>query len=128
MRPCTTHRERILRKLWGISLTLITLFSCAVYISFTLSGCAVHAVDSKSGQGIITVTGKIRLVGNEPFTHLIITSDDGRDYLIQGDLEKELRAYQHQKVMVKGEKLLPTSEFFYRIEVKEYKHIYRTHY
>lgn len=105
----------------------ITLLS-SVFIFLFLSSCTVHAVDSKSGQGIITVTGKIRLVGNEPFSHLVITTDDGRDYLIQGDLEKELRAYQHQTVRVKGEKLLPKGEFFYRIEVKEYKHIYRTHY
>lgn len=70
---------------------------------------------------MLTVTGKIRVVGNEPFTHLVITTDDGKDYLVQGDLEKELRTLQYQRVTVTGEKLPPEGEFTYRIEVKEYK-------
>ena len=69
---------------------------------------------------MITVTGKIRLVGNEPFTHLVITTEDGKDYLIQGDLEKELRALQYQRVTATGTPLKPEGEFKYLIEVKEY--------
>ena len=74
---------------------------------------------------MITVTGKIRVVGNEPFTHLVITTDDGKDYLVQGDLEKELRALQYQRVTVTGTHLEPAGEFKYRIEVKEYNIIDR---
>ncbi len=74
---------------------------------------------------MLTVTGKIRLVGNEPFTHLVIATDEGQDYLVQGDLEKELRALQYQRVTVKGKDLKQEGEFDYRIEVKEYKIIDR---
>lgn len=74
---------------------------------------------------MLTVTGKIRVVGNEPFTHLVITTDDGKDYLIQGNLVKELSALQYQRITVSGEKLPPEGEFEYRIEVKEYKIIDR---
>ena len=70
---------------------------------------------------MLTVTGKIRVVGNEPFTHLVITTEEGQDYLIQGDLEKELRALQYQKITVTGDKLPPGGEFDHRIEVKEYR-------
>jgi hypothetical protein len=66
------------------------------------------------------VTGKIRLVGNEPFTHLVITTDDGKDYLVQGKLEKEMRTLQYQRVTVKGIQLKPEAGFTNRIEVKEY--------
>ena len=71
------------------------------------------------------MTGKIRLVGNEPFTHLVISTDDGKDYLVQGDIEKELRALQYQRVTARGTHLKPSGEFKYRIEVKEYNIIDR---
>lgn len=70
---------------------------------------------------MLTVTGKIRVVGNEPFTHLVITTGDGKDYLIKGDIEKELRLLQYQKITVRGKHLPPEGEFTYRIEVKEYQ-------
>jgi hypothetical protein len=102
----------------------VFLFSSFFFI-LLLSSCTVHAVDSEGGQEMLTVTGKIRLVGNEPFTHLVITTDDGKDYLVQGDLEKELRALQYQRVTVTGKHLKPEGEFKYRIEVKEYSIIDR---
>jgi hypothetical protein len=92
-----------------------------VLFTLFLSSCAVPDVDSNGEQGLLTVNGKIRLVGNEPFTHLVVTTDHGRDYLIVGDLEKELRAHQYQKMTVTGVKLPPGEIFEHRIEVKEYK-------
>jgi hypothetical protein len=97
-----------------------------VFIFLFLSSCTVHAVDSKGAQEMLTVTGKIRLVGNEPFTHLVITTDDGKDYLVQGELEKELRVLQYQKITVRGKHLPPEGEFIYRIEVTEYKTVDRS--
>jgi len=86
-----------------------------------LSACAVSAVASKRDSEMITLTGTIRLVGNEPFTHLVITTDDSRDYLIKGSFEQELRELQYQRVEIKGENLLPSNGFKYCIEVREYK-------
>jgi len=106
-------------------LPLAVLLFSSVFFTLFLSSCTVHAVDSEGDQEMLTVTGKLRLVGNEPFTHLVITTDDGKDCLIQGNLEKELRALQYQRITVTGEKLPPGGEFEYRIEVKEYKIIDR---
>ncbi len=117
----------ILKSLKVFALPLITLCSYALCTIALMSACTVHAVDSKGGQEMLTINGKIRLVGNEPFTHLVITTDDDKDYLIQGDLEKELRAFQYQRVTVTGEKLSPKGEFKYRLEVKEYKIIDSAH-
>jgi hypothetical protein len=86
-----------------------------------LSACAVSNMDSKGNKEMITITGTIRLIGNEPFTHLIITTDDGKDYLIKGRLEKELRGLQYQKVEIKGEELPPSKGFKYCVEVEGYK-------
>src|SRR4030042_3541186 len=86
-----------------------------------LSACAVSAVASKKDNEMISLRGTIRVVGNEPFTHLVITTDDSRDYLIKGRFEKELRKLQYQRVEIKGENLLPSNGFKYCIDVKEYK-------
>ena len=116
-----THNSQGLRKAC-LSLSAIILFTSASFIVF-LSSCTVHAVDSKAGHEMLTVTGKLRLVGNEPFTHLVITTDDGKDYLIEGALEKELRTLQYQEVTVTGQNLPPVGEFRYRIDVREYSTI-----
>jgi len=99
----------------------LVLFSASLFLTVLLSSCMVHDVDSKGGQEILTVTGKLRLVGNEPFTRLVITTEDGKDYLIQGEPEKELRAHQYQTVTVTGRSLPPEGEFKYRIEVTAYE-------
>jgi hypothetical protein len=65
--------------------------------------------DSKSG----TIAGTVRVVGNEPLTHVVITAEEekggrGVDYLIIGSLEKELRSrYQGKKVTLQGEMCSP---------------------
>ena len=106
---------------------LIMLFPSALFMYLLMSACTANDIDVKHNHELITITGKIRLVGNEPFPHLVITTDDGKDYLVQGDLEKELRAFQRLRVKVNGTKLPPKVNFFYCIEVEEYKIIYNAH-
>jgi hypothetical protein len=115
-----------MQNIWKVCICPLGVILCfSVFFSVFLSSCSVHAVNSIEEQEIITVTGKIRVVGNEPFTHLVITADDGKDYLVQGDLEKELRALQYQRATVRGTHLKPAGEFKYRIDVKEYNIIDR---
>ena len=57
-----------------------------------------------------SLTGTVRVVGNEPFTRVVLTVEDvpglaarDRDYLIIGPLEKELRkTYQRKKLTLLG--------------------------
>ena len=102
----TIQREQKSRNILKASLFPSTglLLSFVLFIMF-LSSCTVHAVDSQGEYEMLTLTGKLRLVGNEPFTSLVLTTDDGKDYLIEGDIEKELRSLQYQMVTVTGEKL-----------------------
>jgi hypothetical protein len=74
-------------------------------LCFAAQGCAMGMTDNAKGA---TITGTLRVVGNEPLTHLVVTVEeerDGRgiDYLIVGPLEKELRdRYQGKKVTLQG--------------------------
>jgi hypothetical protein len=58
----------------------------------------------------VTMTGTIRVIGNEPLTHLVLTARDNTDravkngdYLIIGPLSEELRnRYQGKAVTLEG--------------------------
>jgi len=50
----------------------------------------------------IRVTGRVRLVGNEPFTELVITGE-GASWYIAHDEREKLHLLQHRTVTVDGE-------------------------
>ncbi len=50
----------------------------------------------------IQVTGRIYVMGNEPFTQLGIESDDGKVYALIGEQDKDLRGLQGKRLTVKG--------------------------
>lgn len=73
---------------------------------FAVPGCTMSVQDST----VKSLTGMVRVVGNEPFTRVVLTVDGApglaagdRDYLIIGPLEKELRkSYQRKKLTLLG--------------------------
>ena len=117
----TRGEDSSLKMMKGFTYALLIFCSSVFIVSVFLSACGVSAVASKRDSEMISLRGTIRLVGNEPFTHLVITTDDGKDYLIKGRFEQELRGLQYQRVEIKGEKLPPSNGFKYCIEVREYK-------
>jgi len=50
---------------------------------------------------LVRITGRIRLVGNEPFTELVITTQE-RDYFIEKNEEYKLKELQQRTVTVEG--------------------------
>ena len=65
-----------------------------LFLFFAAQGCAMSVQDS----GSKVLTGTIRIVGNEPFTHVVLTVGENadrasgdRDYLIVGPLGEQLR-------------------------------------
>ena len=57
---------------------------------------------SVAGQNpLVQVTGRVRLVGNEPFTELVITGQD-REWFIERSEVYKLRDLQQQIVTVEG--------------------------
>jgi len=60
------------------------------------------ALSAAAQQNILVrITGRIRLVGNEPFTELVITTQE-RDYFIEKSEEYKLKELQQRTVTVEG--------------------------
>lgn len=79
--------------------------SVMMILLFAAQGCATG-----SRSGLVTITGTIRLVGNEPFARLVLTPDENvgntpgeREYLLVGPLTDELkRKYQFKRMRLEG--------------------------
>ena len=74
------------------------LFSLAVFLQ------ADGEEMDKSGAGqypIVQVTGLVRLVGNEPFTELVISTEDN-GWFIESSERYKLNNLQHRTVTVTG--------------------------
>lgn len=50
----------------------------------------------------MSITGRLRLVGNEPFTHLVVTTGDRKDYYLPDGLTNEYRRLIGSEVSVTG--------------------------
>ncbi len=78
----------------------------ALVLLFAVLGCAMNM----QGAGAKAITGTIRVVGNEPFTRVVLTVGENpdtatrdQDYLIVGPLGEELRRnYQWKKLTLEG--------------------------
>jgi hypothetical protein len=51
----------------------------------------------------VTVRGRIRLVGNVPFTELVISDEEGNDWFIEGPAQDSLMSRQHETLTLRGE-------------------------
>jgi hypothetical protein len=69
----------------------------------------------------IQVTGRIYVMGNEPFTQVAIQQDDGKVYAITGEYDKEFRLLQGKRVTVRGKLSGRTSREVEAIEVKSFQ-------
>jgi hypothetical protein len=65
-----------------------------------LSGPGLY---EKAGNGaLVEITGRIRLVGSEPFPELVISDDENHDWYIPGPESKTIRALDQQRVTLRG--------------------------
>lgn len=56
-----------------------------------------------SESNVDEIEGVIRLVGSEPFTRIVITTDEDRDYYIEDDSARErFSNYIGQRVRIRG--------------------------
>jgi hypothetical protein len=75
----------------------------------------------KADKAEIQVTGRIYVMGNEPFTQVAIQLDDGKVYALTGEYDKELRGLQGKRVTVKGKLSGKTPRGAEAIEVKSFR-------
>ena len=69
----------------------------------------------------VQVTGRIYVMGSEPFTQVAIQLDDGKVYALTGGYDKELRSLQGKRVTVNGRLSGKTPRGAEAIEVKSFQ-------
>ena len=57
----------------------------------------------KGGREEMEVTGKVYVMGNEPFTQVAIRTEDGQVYALVGNHDQELRRLQGRRVAITGQ-------------------------
>lgn len=81
----------------------------------------IGAGSMKVGKEEMQVTGRVYVMGNEPFTQVAIQLDDGRVYALTGGYDKELRGLQGKRVAVNGKLSGKTPRGAEAIEVKSFQ-------
>ena len=69
----------------------------------------------------IQVTGRIYVMGNEPFTEVAIQVDDGKVYALIGEYDKQLRSLQGKRLSVVGKPGGKTPRGAEAFEVKSFQ-------
>jgi len=92
----------------------------AVALLLVLFGI-IGAGSMKGEKEEIQVTGRIYVMGNEPFTQVAIQLDSGKIYALIGEHDKELRILQGKRVTVKGKLSGETPRGAEDIEVKSFQ-------
>jgi len=94
---------------FGLSLcTALLLFGPAS------QGCAMN---QSNQDDVVTIQGVVRVVGNEPFTQVVVTvrdekADRGMDWLIIGPLAQDIRqGYQMRTIIIEGTVCKPLPDF-----------------
>ena len=73
------------------------------------------------GKSEIQVTGRIYVMGNEPFTEVAIQLDNGKVYTLIGEYDKAFRSLQGKRVTVRGRLSGKTTRGAEAIEVKSFQ-------
>ena len=100
------------KRFWGLIFPWALLF---VFLG------TLGAGSMKMDKDEIQVTGRIYVMGNEPFTQVGIEGDDGKVFVLIGEHEKELRRLQGKRLTVKGKLGGKTTRGVEAIEVKSFK-------
>ncbi len=89
-------------------------------LSFILMA-TLGAGSLKGGKEEMEVTGKLALVGNEPFSQVAIRTEDGQVYALVGKYDQELRRLQGRRVAVTGRPTEEKPRGMQAIEVKSFR-------
>jgi hypothetical protein len=81
----------------------------------------IGAGSMKVDNNEIEVTGKVYVMGNEPFTQVGIETDGGKIFALISEKDKELRGLQGKRVLIIGKKGQKTPRGVESIEVKSFR-------
>jgi hypothetical protein len=80
-----------------------------------------ESISTSSASEKVTIEGVVRLVGNEPFSYLIISTDDKKSYRLPAKKKSEFIQYQTKRVRVTGlveNQLLESADHKYKFDIK----------
>jgi hypothetical protein len=92
----------------------LSLFTALILFGLASQGCAMN---QNKAEEVVTIQGVVRVVGNEPFTHVVITVKDDAagksvDWLITGPFAKDIRQrFQMRTIAVEGTVCKPLPDF-----------------
>jgi hypothetical protein len=75
----------------------------------------------KGGREEMEITGKISVIGNEPFTQVAIRSEDGQVYVLVGEHSLELGRLQGRRVAMTGKPSEEKPRGIQAVEVKSFR-------
>jgi len=102
-----------------ISRKLYLLLFFVILVSFSQAAGILEPGISQ----IYEISGKVRLVGNEPFSQMVITDLNGKDYIISKEYYSTFKKFIHTKVTVASkikEEELHSADGKYTINIKDY--------
>jgi hypothetical protein len=83
----------------------------------------IGAGSMKGEKEEIQATGRIYVMGNEPFTQVAIQLDGGKVYALTGEYDKQLRSLQGKRLSVVGKPGGKTPRGAEAIEVKSFREL-----
>ena len=95
----------------------VTWFILLAFVGAATLGAGTMKKESDEME----VIGKVYLMGNEPFTHVALETDDGQVYALVGEHEKELRRLQGRRITVVGKPSEEKPRGARAIEVKSFR-------
>jgi len=95
-------------------------FISLLLLSFIIMA-TLGAGSLKGGREEMEITGKIAVIGNEPFAQLAIRADDGQTYVLLGERSAELRRLQGRRVAVTAGPSEEKPRGIQAVEVKSFR-------
>jgi hypothetical protein len=109
--PVTGRNQSHLKNSWMVGILLLAIM---------FFGIGAGKGMKKEGKEI-EATGRIYIVGHEPFTQVALEEPDGRVFILVGDREKELRTLQGKHITVIGILGNKTARGAQAIEVRSFR-------
>jgi len=75
-----------------------SIFLVVVFLIFSVFACNDKY---KDGQKVV-ITGRLRLVGNDPFNKMVITTKDRENFILPNPIKREYKEKVGQQVKVIG--------------------------
>jgi len=100
------------------AILLVGIVSCAPPLE---GGVPEETVTKEIIRESVTITGRIAVIGNEPFTKLALITEDNQVYELEGDKVEELKALQGETIQVTARLLDERGDYAEKLEVISYE-------